>query len=515
MRSPYITPLLAAIAAVTVACGDGPTSGNDRPAAASVALAELPDTLGVGDTIRAQATARASSGAPIPTAPIRWSSSNSAVAVVDSLTGLLQALLPGTVTVRARSGAVADSVTVRVERLARWIGLPSMAATITVGDSLLPTAAVFDGRDQQILGAAVAWRSSDTTVLRVTPSGYVKGVGDGIASLVATSGTASASREIDVSLWKVASAVPLVTLGTGWNHQCALTASGAAYCAGDNTWGQFGTGAQTSGGNTFVPAASGLTFAQIDANDQNGCGITAGGVLYCWGKNSERQVLPTFVTGGVVATPTVQRPGTTFRKVSLGQHAAICALGTDDVIYCWGHNDFMQVGRAPASTRDSARAPISGSLRFRDVAVAGFGGCGIALDGDTYCWGGSNFAAEAALPALVPGGRKFTSISAGMTAYCGLESGGAVYCWGSGVADLIAGASALEGPRLVPGGVLFAAISVGDRRACGLTAAGGLHCWSSSAPAPVPVAPRRTFRALDASLNNACAISTEGQTYCF
>src|SRR5215208_103985 len=97
----------SALALVTVAllaaCGSESTTG--VPLAASITLGTLPDTLGVGDTLRVAATARSSAGEALPGVLIRWSSSNPSVATVDAITGLLKALSTGDVTVRARSGA--------------------------------------------------------------------------------------------------------------------------------------------------------------------------------------------------------------------------------------------------------------------------------------------------------------------------------------------------------------------------------------------------------------------------
>lgn len=516
MRSSCRLAAAAAALAVLGACGgESPTAGDQPPA--SVILAELPDTLGVGDTLRARATVRSASGTLLAGVAVRWTSSDPTVAVVDSLTGLVHALAPGDVSLEAQSGDVVGGVTVRVERLPRWIGLSDVRTTMTFGDSAKPLVAVFDGRDQQLSGTAVSWSSSDTNVVRITPDGYLKGVGDGISHVVARSGTASISREIDVSFVRVPSPAPLAAIGVAWTHQCAVDASGGTYCVGDNSRGQLGTGEPTSAASAFIPSAGGLTFAQIDAGFENSCGVTAGGVLYCWGGNGYLQVRPTAADSRGVSTPTVQRPGTTFRKVSVGPYGTICALGTDDAIYCWGTNYYYEVGREPPSRVDSARAPVSGSLRFLDVAVGGFGGCGVALDGDAYCWAtyGASGRSQSE-PRRILGGRKFVSIAASPRVYCALESGGAVSCWGTHVASLVPGAAApFDEPKPVPGDIHFASLSVGSTRACGLTAAGALYCWSTKEPLPRRLSTRRTFRSLDMESDRVCAISAEREAFCF
>src|SRR2546425_5009171 len=90
-------------------------------------------------------------------------------------------------------------------------------------------------------------------------------------------------------------------LSTGHDHTCALTANGTAYCWGYNEFEQLGTG--PAGGPQFcddfpcstVPAAGsgGVNFAAVSAGTGvTGftCGLTPGGAAYCWGDNSSGQL---------------------------------------------------------------------------------------------------------------------------------------------------------------------------------------------------------------------------------
>src|ERR1041384_1898624 len=72
-------------------------------------------------------------------------------------------------------------------------------------------------------------------------------------------------------------------------YSCAVTPGGAAYCWGDNTFGQLGNGSGTST-STPVAVAGGLTFAAVSAGGEHTCGVTTGGAASCWGDNTLAQL---------------------------------------------------------------------------------------------------------------------------------------------------------------------------------------------------------------------------------
>src|SRR5438552_18942749 len=73
-----------------------------------------------------------------------------------------------------------------------------------------------------------------------------------------------------------ANTLTFTAVSTGGNHTCGLTAAGAAYCWGDNTFGQLGDGTTT---DRLTPAlvAGGLTFAAVSARSVHPGRLTAPG----------------------------------------------------------------------------------------------------------------------------------------------------------------------------------------------------------------------------------------------
>jgi alpha-tubulin suppressor-like RCC1 family protein len=122
-------------------------------------------------------------------------------------------------------------------------------------------------------------------------------------------------------------------VAVGGLHACALS-GGAAYCFGDNRYGQLGTG---NGFNQLspTPVAGGLVFTQIDAGTWFTCGITPGGAAWCWGRNGDSE-LGNAAAGVQSSVPVPVSGSHAFSRLSSGE-AHTCAQAADGV-YCWGGN---------------------------------------------------------------------------------------------------------------------------------------------------------------------------------
>jgi alpha-tubulin suppressor-like RCC1 family protein len=99
------------------------------------------------------------------------------------------------------------------------------------------------------------------------------------------------------------SGVSLAQVSGGADHTCAVDTTGLAYCWGDNTNGELGNPATTTGCGAGtcdnVPLAvtassgtalSGVTLAQISAGNDFTCAMGATGAVYCWGAGASGQL---------------------------------------------------------------------------------------------------------------------------------------------------------------------------------------------------------------------------------
>jgi alpha-tubulin suppressor-like RCC1 family protein len=65
---------------------------------------------------------------------------------------------------------------------------------------------------------------------------------------------------------------------------CGIDTQMDAYCRGDNTYGQLGTGLPPG-----LPAivVGGHQFLSIGAGGRHTCGVATAGALWCWGSNDK------------------------------------------------------------------------------------------------------------------------------------------------------------------------------------------------------------------------------------
>ena len=186
----------------------------------------------VGDTVDLSARVLDDEGEEITGTTVRWSSSNVAVATVDS-SGVMTAVGEGTVTLtatatvsasstqssRARSGAavvksdqtVSGSVTMIVVKRAARIDLsPASLSFDSVGDYATLTATVYDEDDNVMRPTYWGWSSADRAVAtasnRVISSqtqGFVQAIGEGTTTVsVSVNGSARGTASVTVTLPK-------------------------------------------------------------------------------------------------------------------------------------------------------------------------------------------------------------------------------------------------------------------------------------------------------------------------
>lgn len=179
----------------------------------------------------------------------------------------------------------------------------------------------------------------------------------------------------------------VLAVTAGNHHTCALTAAGGVRCWGDDTYGQLGNG--PAGSQDLPMDVVGLSSGveAISAGALHSCALLASGAVQCWGDNREGKL------GGAGANPQEPAPQAVLGLPSAAIAVAsgfshTCALTNTGGVFCWGNGDYGQLGGSTSSLDKLTRAPAIGMGSGAVLLTSGFNhACAASSDGKTRCWG--------------------------------------------------------------------------------------------------------------------------------
>jgi alpha-tubulin suppressor-like RCC1 family protein len=234
-------------------------------------------------------------------------------------------------------------------------------------------------------------------------------------------------------------------VGAGLTFACALS-KGEVWCWGFSSWQLFGSSTKSCQKqensaqiDCLVPVKIGGLPANVQviaAGDDHMCAIADDGV-WCWGKNSFRQVSPDdpAVTRFVGTPRRIEGlPSGLQALVAGGDRNCVLANGS---VYCWGN---ILWGDPDGGIVVDGIGPtlVTGlPSTVRGLAVGDSHSCAL-LDDGVMCWGenslgtlGNNSRTNSPVPVRVQGlPLPVRAIAAGGPHTCALVSDG-IWCWGS------------------------------------------------------------------------------------
>lgn len=199
-------------------------------------------------------------------------------------------------------------------------------------------------------------------------------------------------------------------LMTGYTWACARALDGVVHCWGDNALGWLGVG------NVLprvgpAPVSTAQRFSELSDGYLIPCALNTAGQAYCWGWGV---VLPTPVSSPEpfselkmgVGGPCGRAPNgswycsgpdnvavldtllSRFTTYSRG-HDHVCALDAAGTAFCWGANEFGQLGIGTTQSNGIPQ-PVVGGHQFVQLTLGVQFGCGRTVAGTVYCWGRNN-----------------------------------------------------------------------------------------------------------------------------
>ncbi len=301
-------------------------------------------------------------------------------------------------------------------------------------------------------------------------------------------------------------------IAAGTRNTCALTAAGHAYCWGalqvnDTLFADTARPMKVPGGHRFTAVTARGVMCGLEADTHR---------VYCWGAGELGGGGSVSSASPVAVADPLGPRGTGWTRISAGQ-VHTCGIFNSRA-YCWGWNSDGQLGTGSIDQDPGQQHPspeeVAGGYTVLEVSAGDWHTCVLTTSYDAWCWGlddwgqlgdgASGLARREPAPVRVEGGRKFLSISAAGSHTCALDTDGKAFCWGNG---------------------WFGELGIGDVSAVALARAGSptpagpcsvSGCYLGlSYPTPQPVAGGHTFTALSGDHGTTCAVGRDGQSYCW
>lgn len=212
---------------------------------------------------------------------------------------------------------------------------------------------------------------------------------------------------------------------------CAIRTNGDAYCWGHNNSGEVGDGTTTQ--RNWPTQVEGTHWSWIATSSDHACGVRCGHA-YCWGSglngrlgngSSSDSYSPVEVSGNY----------SDWEQIS-SDSGLTCGIREGGRVFCWG--DGSRGGRGDGTAVDSdVPVEISGGLSgFTYIDTGSFGACAVNITGKLFCWGDNEFGQlgnndapnHSNIPVEVPG--DWVTVSVVANHVCGIQTNGKGYCWG-------------------------------------------------------------------------------------
>jgi alpha-tubulin suppressor-like RCC1 family protein len=178
-----------------------------------------------------------------------------------------------------------------------------------------------------------------------------------------------------------------------------------------------------------------------------------------------------------------------------------CAMTPAGTLYCWGNNQYGQLGAAPDPKPVPLSRRIDGLPPVRYAVSTGYTTCALTENGEVYCWGsgnhgelGSGADAPDCLPELcrtspvkIELGQETVELTAGGIwfggwHYCARSTDRRVRCWGQNTSGELGGTPLTD---VHPDSLLVSLedvvqVAAGVSFTCARTAGGEVFCWGTN-----------------------------------
>lgn len=357
---------------------------------------------------------------------------------------------------------------------------------------------------------------------------------------MAQAGVGSITPVLDTQTEIATAQAPWAAVAPGAYHTCAIDQAGQLWCFGDGARGMLGNGVTSA----TLPVELDQSWRAASAHGDSTCALGVNGAIACWGDDGAYQL----GDGQRQPRATPEQLANTgpWSQVAVGDtHACARTTGAAPELWCWGVNDDGEIGngtmtsqRTPIAVVSSTTSPTSAQAAVTGMAHT----CVLDGTGAPWCWGRNNFGevgdgttTDRAVPQHVVLARASTAIAAGQEHTCALLSDIAssnqsqLQCWG----DNMSGQLGDDGNEMAASKPVTIAlpplltIAAGGYSTCAIDVTNVGYCWganghgelgtgdTSQANTPKPLVGSHKLVEIAPAIDHTCAIGTNQTLWCW
>jgi len=248
----------------------------------------------------------------------------------------------------------------------------------------------FDFRDKLSV-SKIASGESHVCALLTTGDVYCWGE-DGVGRLGQGASVGSSSSPLQVSLTAIGGE-NVTDISAGRYHSCVLTdgAINNIYCWGLGTSGQLGHGAFTSQDTLVQIVTGGLTFTSLKGGGLHTCGRASTGSLYCWGKDTNRELGDNATTDKNSPKIIAFTPLTGSEAIGIGTSHQ-CTINSSNELFCVGSDDVGQIGIGTANDPQVLHVTVGAPLNTGVIEISSSHDTNCTIGNASFanrimCWG--------------------------------------------------------------------------------------------------------------------------------
>jgi len=220
-----------------------------------------------------------------------------------------------------------------------------------------------------------------------------------------------------------------VSINCGHYHTAGIKGDGSLWMWGYNNAGQLGDNTRTNRSSPVQTVSTTKSWVMVAGGGYHTGAVKNDGSLWMWGQNSEGQLGDNTTSARSSPVQTVSA-GTSWKIVACGaNHSG--GIKLDGTLWMWGLNDHGQLGDNSVTQRNSPVQTVSAGNNWKYLACGYRHTAAVKTDGSIWCWGlndfgqlGDNGVTKKSSPVqTVAGGTAWKQVSCGYTRTGAVKNG--------------------------------------------------------------------------------------------